>query len=326
MKKIKVLDFDYGCGGFTKGLEDTNFFEVIYNGSINEKNKFCYNKTHINDFDEMDYMPKKADLVVFSPNFRKKYDGRITKSNFSQTQLDNFTVLVHLYDFHNLIFITPREVFPFLQTSGRVSFTNDGFPTKDIISTRLLDLGYNVYNFILDGAGFGLCQHKYYNIYWASCDFDDSIYIEEGFGLYKRKYRTAENVLNGLTDESTVSWHNPDYSKKKECSFVVPGGSAKSTNELSQSQGYVRLDTNRLVKTLSYDFYKLSGKGPSIHPFYNRPLTIREGARLFGLTDDFAWDYSLKNKDVAMMIYDSFPPFISKLIGYKFYSIIKKSK
>lgn len=322
MGKLKVVDFDYGCGGFTKGLEDTKLFEVVYNGSINDMNRFCYNKVHCNSFSEEDFMPRDADLVVFTPNLGQKLSHN-AESNFVQSQLDNFTVLSTLYDFNNLIFITQREAFPFLQISSKIFYTSDGFPTRDIISCRLLDLGYNVYNFILDGAGFGLCQHKYYNIYWASKDVDASIYIEEGFGMYKRKYRKVKNALKDLTDDSRVSWHNPDYSKSKQCSYVVPGGSARTTKQLSQTQGYVRLDANKIAKPLSYTFYRVSGKGPSIHPYYDRPLTIREGARLFGLTDDFAWDYSLQKKDVAMMIYESFPPFISKLMGYKISKLIK---
>ena len=318
MERLKILDFDYGCGCFTKGLEDSGLFEVIYNGSINEKNKLCYNNVHINNFSERDVMPKEADLVVFTPNFGEKLNTS-GKDNFVQSQLDNFTALISLNDFDNLIFITSREV-----SYNKVLYNFDGFPTKDIISCRLIGLGYNVFNFVLDGAGFGLPQHKYYNIYWGSRISDKNIFIKEGFGLYKRKYRHVEHLIGDINDDSDLTWHVPDYKKRDFCSLVVPGGRASSTEGLSQNSGYVRLDANEMAPSLSYNFYKVSSKAPSINPWYDRPLTIREGARLFGLTDDFTWDLSLKNKDVGMMIYNSFYPVISRLMSKKIVKLIKK--
>ena len=323
MEKLKIIDFDSGCGGFTKGLEDTKLFEVVYNGSINKKNSLCYNNTHINDFTELDIMPKDIDLVVFTPDLGDKLHG-IGKKNFIQNQLNNFTALVSLYDFSNLIFLTSREAIPVLQLSNKVMKTSDNYPTKDIISCRLLDLGYNVFNFVLNGVGFGLPQYKFYNVYWASKVIDESIYIKEGFGLYKRPYRVVKHFIRDIDDDSDLSWHEPDYKKRYECSFIKQGGSASKTENLTQKTGYFRLDENRLSNQLLYDFYNVSSKGPSINPWYDRPLTIREGARLHGLTDDFTWNTKLNKKEVATMIYNSFPPFISSLIGKKIAKLIKR--
>lgn len=323
MEKLKVFDFDYGCGGFSKGLEETGLFEVTYNGSINDKNKFCYNNSHQNDFDSLDIIPNDVDLVVYTPHLGNKLYG-IGRQNFQFSELNNFTALTTIKDFQNIIFITSREAIPLLQSSNEVLYTFDGTPTIDIISCRLLKLNYNVFNFVLDGAGFGLPQHRYYNIYWASKDIDKSIEINEGFGLYKRKYRTVGNVLKDITDESDINWHNPFYKKKDVCSKILPGQRASSVKEISQSSGYIRLDENNLAQPLLYDFYNFSSKGPSINPWYDRALTIREGARLFGLSDDFIWDNTLSKKEVALMIYESFPPVISKLMGKKIAKFIKK--
>ena len=324
MEKLRVLDFDYGCGGFTKGLEDSGLFEVVYNGSINKKNKFCYNNVHKNSFSEEDVMPRDVDLVVFTPNIGHKLYGAGSE-NFIQTKINNFTALTTINDFDNLIFITQREAIPLLQIYDKILYTSDGYPTKDIISCRLVELGYNVYNFVMDAAGFGLPQHKYYNIYWASKKVNKTIQIKEGFGLYKRPYRVVEHFLRGIYDDSDLTWHEPDYKKKDLCSLIKPGSNAKKTKELSQKNGYIRLDGKKMVSPiLSYDFYNCSSKGPSINPWNDRPLTIREGARLFGLTDDFDWDKKLKKNEVAMMIYESFPSVISKLMSKKVYNFIKK--
>ena len=323
MEKLKVFDFDYGCGWFSKGLEDTGLFEVTYNGSINDKNKLCYNNTHLNDFDSLDIIPNEVDLVVYTPHLGNKLYG-IGRQNFQFSELNNFTALTTIKDFQNIIFITQRDAIPLLQSSNKICYTTDEKPTMDIISCRLIDLGYNVFNFVLDGAGFGLPQHVYYNIYWASKNIDKSIEIKEGFGLYKRKYRTVKNVLKDITDDSDISWHNPVYKKRNVCSKIFPGSRASKTDSVSQKSGYIRLNENFLSQSLLYDFYNFSSKGPSINPWYDRALTIREGARLFGLTDDFNWDFNLLNKDVALMIYESFPPVISKLMGKKIANYIKK--
>ena len=322
MSKFKVLDFDYGCGGFTKGLEDSNFFEVIYNGFINEKNSLCYNNIHKNSFSREDLMEKDVDLVVFTPDLGQNLFG-IGSSNFFQNQLDNCTALVSLYDFDNVIFITQRDAIPLLHYSNKVFLTSDGVPTKDIICCRLLDSGYNVFNFVLDGAGFGLAQHRFYNIYWASKVVDESIYIKEGFGIHKRPYRTVQNVIGDIKDDSDLSWHNPDYKREYNCSLIEPGSNANQTEELNLRTGYIRLEADKMAPSLLSDFYNVSSKGPSVNPWYNRPLTIREGARLFGLTDDFVWDFKLHRKEVAMMIYEAFPPVISQLLAHKIKKVIK---
>lgn len=301
MKKIKIIDFDSGCGGFTKGLEDSNLFEVVYNGSINEKNKLTYNKTHINDFNYLDIFPKNVKLAVFTPNLGKKLYG-IGKKNFNISDVNNFLALLTIRDIDNVIFITNRNAIPLLHQNSEVFLTKDNFPTRDLISCGLIKLGYNTFNFILDGAGFGLPQHKYYNIYWGSKNSDENIIIKEGFGMYKRPYRTPKHLLKGIDDNSVFSWHTPDYTRNYKG---------------------IRVLSDKLSRPLSYDFYNSSSNAPSIHPYYNRPLTIREGARLFGLTDDFDWDRSLSKREVAMMIYNSFPPFISKLMANKIKKAIK---
>lgn len=312
MDKIKIIDFDKGCGGFSKGLEDSGFFEVVSNPLINKNNNTCYNNVHINKFSDKDIINKDADLIIYTPHSKKP----------NLTEISNYIAFLSINNFENVIFITKREAIPFLQVSKNVRIDANNLPTIDIISCRLIDLDYSVYQFVIDGAGFGLCQHQYYNIYWGTKN-EGNIEINEGFGPFKRKYRLVKHVLRDVTDSSNLNWHNIDYSKKDLCHMVLPGENARSTLGISQNHGYIRLDCDSMAPTLYNDFYKLSGKCPSIHPYYDRPLTIREGARLFGLTDDFIWDSKLKKWDIADMIYNSFPPVISKLMANKIKRVIK---
>lgn len=246
MKKYKILDFDYTCGGFTNGLENLKRFEVIYNGCITKKNKYTYNGVHERNFSEKDEMPSEdVDLVVFNPYFGdnlRKYNP----DNFRKTTLNNFLALISLHDFDNIIFTTQREVYPYLQYSNEISYTFDGKPTKDIICYFLNKLNYNVFYFIIDISGFGIPQEKYYGIYWASKVFDESIEVEEKYGFFKdKKYLTTMDFLGGLGDNTDISWHEPDYTRKKECFYVLPGSNAFKTPELTQSKGFYRLHPDK---------------------------------------------------------------------------------
>lgn len=325
MNKLKVVDFDYGCGGFTRGLEDTKKFEVIKNLSLNELNKSCYNKTHKNDFVLDDFVEDDFDLITFTPNLGSSlsYRGR-GKPILDMTEINNMLIFISLKKPENLIIITKRDAFSLLQTSDKICMINDTpRPSKDILANFLADMGYKIHHFVLDEAGFGLPQHIYFSIYWASLNDVPTLNIKEGFGKFKQKYRTPKHLIGDLTDGSNVSWHEPNYSKKDICSLIEPGSNAKKTSAVSQTQGYNRLLPDKDFSHLNYDFYTVSSSFPSINPWYDRPLTIREGARLFGLSDDFDWDLRLKNKTVASMIYDSFYPIVSRLMGLKLYKVLK---
>ena len=326
MKKYKILDFDYGCGGFTKGFEDTGRFEVIYNGSLNEKNQYCYNKVHQNKFSMGDEMPKEADLVVFTPNFGHNLK-KGNSDNFRKSDYENFLALLYLNEFDNLFFIANDGVYPFLQNFGEVRILSNGFPSVDIIACTLIDLGYSVFYFVLDGAEYGMCQHKKYGVYWASRCFSETVEPVGVFGRFRDNfYLTVYDYLKDISDESLLTWHVPDYKRVDECSLVVPGSNASKTSALTQNKGFSRLKNDSMVSLLSPMFYRVSDRGPSIHPYYDRPLTIREGARLFGLSDDFDWDDGLSKKEVGLMIYESFSPFVSKYLALNVLRLFDKKK
>ena len=61
------------------------------------------------------------------------------------------------------------------------------------------------------------------------------------------------------------------------------------------------------------DFYLASSNGPSIHPIYDRPFTIREGCRLSGLPDNLSFDLKVSIKEVAKMIATAVPPAMGEI-------------
>ena len=134
-------------------------------------------------------------------------------------------------------------------------------------------------------------------------------YVPDGL---KKRSKKIMDILNNVQNQS---WHSPDFRKQHICEQIKQGSSASKTKSLSLTSGYIRLFADKTAPLLSNDFYKCSDKKASIHPIENRPFTIREGARLNGLTDDFTWDSNLSKKTVAQLIYNSVSPILGYHIG-----------
>lgn len=313
MDKFKILDCDSGCGGFTKGFEESGFFEVISNPLLSEKNLLCYNSSHINNFEIDDDLVEDYDLLHYS---------------FSED--DDFNSMLLFLSLHNdidnLFISTNRKVFSSVQNSNEVFYINEDFPVRDRIVCFLNKFGYkDIFCYIYNKASFGLPQNIFRVIYFASKEGVSLSRLDDIHGRFQKPYASVQDFLYDINDYSSLSWHDVDYSKKDVCSMVLPGSNARLTKGISQKNGYNRLEMSFIDTHLYSDFYTVSSRYPSIHPLYDRPLTIREGARLFGLSDDFDWDGTVvKKKAVAKMIYESFYPKLSEMIGKQFYGLIKR--
>ena len=206
----------------------------------------------------------------------------------------------------------------------KVEFLYNGLPTTDIISCNLIRLGYNTIQYVFDGAGFGLPQHVFYNVYFATKN-KPIIDLKERFGPYKVPYKVPGDYLKDVTDDSNLTWHDVNYDKKDVCQYIIQGLNARKTKEVTQNQGYKRVVWDKIMDIkLDSKFYGVSSDSYCIHPLYDRPLTIREGARLYGLHNGYDWDSSVSKKDVATMICNSFYPKLAGLIGQKIKSQIQK--
>lgn len=318
---IKIVDFDSGCGGFTSGLEVTNKYRVLVNYKLNKKNIKCYNLVHKYNFD-YDTNIDDFDLLTYTFDLGTSLSKK-GGQNFNPADIYNFLAFVDLKHPDHILAITKEDAIPLLNTETEVSFLYNTFPTIDIISSNLISRGYNVQQYVFDGAGFGLPQHVFYNLYFATIN-EPIINLKERFGQYKNPYKTPSRYLSSVFDESNLTWHDVDYSKANICKYIAPGSNAFRTKQVSQKRGYKRINGDFILDNkLDSKYYLVSSDSFSIHPLYNRPLTIREGAILYGLHNGYDWDVSLSKKDVANMVCNSFYPKLASLIGQKIFNILK---
>lgn len=320
---IRIIDFDDGCGGLTSGMEAFGEFEVIYNGTLSSKNEFCYNNTHIHDFwtgFSFDYSFMKdvdARLATFALDFGGSISHRGAQK-FDLHYLDDKFDWIKKYQPEVVLLQTPIHALHLLN-DNQINQTSDGWPIADYIVNFLKSdaCGYkNVCQFAVEYPNFSIPQDKTVNFYvaWRN-DKEFLAPISDG----KKRASSMMSVLNNVQN---TTWHNPNFKKEHICAQIKQGGCASKTPDVDVSYGYVRLVKDKIAPTLSNEFYRVTSRSPTIHPVENRPLTIREGARLHGLDDKFDWDKSMSKKEVARMIHSSTSPIIGYHIAKSIFSLM----
>ena len=329
----KILDFDHGLGGLSNGMEFFNDFEVIGAPWLNKKTSLCYNVNHKNLFEVGDYdLNCDYDIALFNPHFGDNFLRR-GSSNFDFSEINWVMNFLKLSQPDYAIISTKPEVVQYLGDMMLPTYTADNWPVYDYVCFGLKDF-YNIFQFVIDGADYGVPQHKKLNFYlcvhkeahFTNLSFPAKNYsIKKGFvtiqdaigDIEEDDYSTySSDFINFCRqDNPRLTWHKCKFNKQKQCSYIQEGGSAKTTKELTQQTGYIRPKYHKVCPNLDFEFYRLSSKKASLHPVMNRPFTIREGARLFGLPDTYVWNTELKNREVALMIYNAISPIFGRVIA-----------
>lgn len=328
----KILDFDHGLGGLSNGMEIFGDFEVIGAPWLNEKTNLCYNLNHKNLFEIGVYdLHCDYDIALFNPYFGDNFLRR-GSNNFDFSEINQVIDFLKSSQPDYAIISTKPEVVQYLGNVELPTYTADNWPVYDYICFGLKDY-YRTFQFVIDGAEYGIPQHKKMNFYLCvhkkahSADFS----IPAKTHSIKKGFVTIQNAIGDIEgndygvyssnfidfcrqDKPRLTWHECKFEKQKQCSYIQEGGSAKTTKELTQKTGYIRPKYHKICPNLDFEFYKLSSKRASLHPIVNRPFTIREGARLFGLPDTYVWNNNLKKHEIALMIYNSISPIFGKVI------------
>lgn len=313
---INIIDFDHGCGGLTAGMERYGQFLTIDNLYLNQNNEKCYNNTHLNPFwteghiSEDDYDDLDIKVACFSPHV----GGNIARRggrNFDMSEIKREMRWIKVWLPEIAIFSMQPDTIHHLNnrpiTQQYTTYkTADGWPIFDKLISFLYDYGYeSVSQFTINYKEYNIPQDKRVSFYIAW-------HNQKKLNLYTPLIKNRKTVINLLEKIKHDIWHQPNFKFKKTCSYIKQGYNASNTNSVSVNSGYNRLFADKICPLLSNRFYLVSDKKPSIHPIYDRPLTIREGATLNGLDSTFTWDSQLSNATVADMIYDSVAP----VVGY----------
>lgn len=317
-----IIDFSHGVGGLSVGMERYGNFITLVNPVLNTANEYVYNKTHLNPFWAEAITPTEFignldfNVVLCQPKM-----GRIQKRgsvNFTFGEVESNLRFIRNYKPSVVVFSFRPEVLPFLhyQPTNNSNFDDfklaDNWFLFDSIVFRLNRLGYNVQIYVLNYLDFNIPQDKTVLFYigWN---------VEGSFDLKKPIINKPRMVGDMLKDIPNDSLHQPKWKHRDICGKVKPGHCAADYN-LHTKVGYVRLRGDSIAPALYNDFYKVNSASPSIHPYEDRPLTLREGCRLFGLDDAFVFPDKFSNPVVCNMIYNS----ISPRIGYYFADAIMK--
>ena len=128
---------------------------------------------------------------------------------------------------------------------------------------------------------------------------------------YQRRLREGSELLQG----HTVSKHPPEL--VKAISFIPDGGNRKAIPDAYQPasgfhNSYSRLSSRAPAVAVTSNMGKPSGTR-CIHPFQNRGLTAREGARLQGFPDRFHYFGGVVSQ--RLQIANAVPVLLAEALG-----------
>ena len=150
-------------------------------------------------------------------------------------------------------------------------------------------------------------------------------------------YRTVEEVLSDLADESTYGKYKNHQPPKhnaivRERFSYIEEGKKMDVDALPES---LRLGskTGKPVANFSHVFYRLDRKKPSptivpghnalpVHPTLNRTLTVREAARIQTFPDDFEFIGPIINQ--CLQVGNAFPCIVGQMLGDRLRTVINK--
>lgn len=317
---IKIIDFDNGCGGLTAGMERFGKFRVIDNLLLNNENKSCYNSSHCCHFDE-DIHISNSELLEMN-NFIASLTPSISVTRKHGVDLSGLTECVKWVDTYKpdvVILSVPSDAIPHFFTDKMKTspVTSDGWPLFDMVLDSFHGIGYkNVQQFTVNYSDYNI-PIKNSASFYVAWNTDNSFKLH--FPKIERKY-TVMDFLSKIDDNIDDISHKPNFKKSDICSHIKQGSSAKKTDEVKQTTGYIRLVGDRVAPRLYNNFTSTASSGPSIHPIEDRPLTIREGALLFGL--DYAFEFGkFPNKVLCDMIVNSVSPIIGYYIGQSIFDL-----
>lgn len=221
----------------------------------------------------------------------------------------------------------------------------------NILLQELGSLGYDIQHGLLDASDFGLPQIRKRTIVVGARNCKGKILIPNPthsldcdlFGLQK-KLSLIEAISDlpqlGSGEESEIYLSDPvnDYQTSLRCgqkhltehnasnygekmqkilTLIPPGGCVEDLpKELRPrdyfANTYARLLPNQPAPTITRNFGTPSSSR-CVHPFQNRALSTREGARLQGFPDDYFFAGSKISKN--LQIGNSVPPLLGELIG-----------
>lgn len=337
IQKINSIELFAGCGGLACGLDKAGFNHIL----LNEKDKDCCNTLEINkplwniqnkSIQEFDFSPHKNKTDFVSGGFPcQAFSHSGKRLGLSDTRGTLF------YDFARCL----EETKPicFLAENVKGLLTHDGGNTLNIIIDVFSDLGYHLYKPLLLNANnydvaqkrervfiFGVQKQYSQNFSFDNIKKGKSPTLNDIFypGTY---YQTA--ITDTQSPCAKYSDLKIDYFKK-----IPQGGNWKNLSIEEQKKYLGKMFDSGGGKTGILK--RLSMISPSVtlltsptqkqtercHPFENRPLNIREYARIQSFPDE--WKFYGSTSSQYRQIGNAVPVNLAYHVGKHIYNQLIK--
>lgn len=348
-RELSYVDLFAGAGGLSTGLENAGF-DLVHAVEIDDdaRETFAHNRAglepsdlsgDIREIDTSDIAPvvgrEQVDLVVGGPPCQ----------GFSEVvSPDGSDDRNHL--FHNFVDwvaeLDPDAVL-FENVRGMQKTAGGKFLTA--VTESFGRLGYDVSHRVVRSSDFGVPQHRRRLIVIASkTDLSQNPFdgfeidpvgragVVDGIGdlpavapgeevnEYAEQPQTAlQRDLRGDTDELTAHVAAAHSDEMVEMVSHIPDGGDRTAipDELQPSSGYhnsySRLQSDEPAVAITSNMSKPSS-ARCIHPFQDRGLTPREGARLQTFPDEY--DFCGGLVSIRRQIGNAVPPYLGEALGY----------
>jgi DNA (cytosine-5)-methyltransferase 1 len=247
-----------------------------------------------------------------------------------------------IYDFAHIVSkLQPRF---FIMENVRGLLSSDTLDSKckkvkvvDVLMKKFKEAGYKVICSLIDSVNYGVPQHRDRVIFIGSRDNED-IFIPEPshFKLHQNpelRWKTLGDVISNLKEKDQVySKFSPQ--RKSVMSRIPEGGNwrdlpkniaQKAMGAAYEAQGgrtsyYRRLNSGMPCPTLTTS----PGQRATTlcHPTKDRPLSIREYARVQQFPDD--WEFKGTTASIYRQLGNAVPVGVGKAIGEMFVSVAEK--
>ncbi len=349
---LKFGDLFCGAGGFTQGLEQAGL-ECVLGAEFNDYAVEAYRKNFTHECLQIDLSVEenqilvaeklkhaKVDLVVGGPPcqgfsmFGNRRFVNTKKHDLTKDQRNNL-----VYAFANIVVRSETPWFIMENVPGILSAHNGEY--VNTIEQYFREHGYRTEHRVINAADYGAPQlRRRFILIGTKTDFafpyPKAKYFENPES-WQHPYRTVEEVLTDLADESTLgklkNHRAPSHSKVVAERFsYIPEGEKMDVDALPE---HLKLGTKtgKPVANFSHVFARLDRKKPSctivpghnalpVHPTLNRTLTVREAARIQTFPDDFEFVGPIINQ--CLQVGNAFPCIVAQTFGERLRTVVNK--
>jgi DNA (cytosine-5)-methyltransferase 1 len=329
MRTYSLIDLFAGCGGMTRGFEDTGRYETIFAVEFDEAAAETYRLNfgpHVvaSPIESVERFPT-ADVVIGGPPCQG-----FSPLNMLGVGLERRGLW--------------REYLRALEQAEPAAFVMENVPellrSAEYVafSKAATAIGFSIEGDILNAADYGVPQRRKRAIVIGTRDGSPrwpqrTHFPPDQVPFEGAPWRTFRDAVAGLPlTPSGENWHNPRNPRpmsleryrtipnEGEGRFDLAARRPDITpacwlrKKSGSTDVFGRLWWDRPAFTIRTEFYKPE-KGRYLHPSEHRPITVREAARCMSFEDDFMFPDSQPMTTVAKQVGNAVPPLLARGIA-----------